>query len=434
MARWNILLILLIAGLAPLAVAMVAKTSLVQATGFGAAAVILIALLLHQDQPALTVGIPSAEHNTNDNRPSVYALLDTLPDPFLLIGPQERVLYANLAARAIYPGFEAGVLISTFVRHPEVLQTAALARQTGTRQTRRFTLQRPKARFIQLIAAPQPDGHIALIFIDETELYHAEHLRAGFLANVSHELRTPLASLSGYIETLQGHAKDDALAQEKFLAIMAGQADRMGRLIKDLLSLSRIEMDEHLAPTDTVDLAQVLTDVIDALSPIASNRNIALQCDMPAAPLPVTGDRDQLIQIIQNLIDNAIKYTPKGQKVMIRLIPQIKHASPRLKQEPLGDSAPRMPIVEASRSSERHYALLEIRDTGPGIEARHLPRLGGRFYRVEEGKASGHTGTGLGLAIVKHIVKRHQGSLHVQSKPGEGTVFSVALPLAQARP
>jgi two-component system, OmpR family, phosphate regulon sensor histidine kinase PhoR len=433
MARWNTLLIFLIAGLAPLAVAMVGKSSLVQAAGIGAAAVVLIAIMLQQGQPASSMNAPIAVRSNHDERPSAYALLDTLPDPFLLIGPQEKVLYANLAARAIYPGFETGILISTFVRHPEVLQTAALVRQTGTRQTSRFTLQRPKARFMQLIAAPRPDGHIALVFVDETELYHAEHLRAGFLANVSHELRTPLASLSGYIETLQGHAKGDAKAQEKFLAIMAGQADRMGRLIKDLLSLSRIEMDEHLPPTDTVDLAQVLTDVMDALSPIASGRNIVLQCNAPTTPIPVTADRDQLIQIIQNLIDNAIKYTPKWQKIVIHLTPDLPRSSPRFEQKPLGETAPCLPIVEPPRNTERHYALLEIRDTGPGIEARHLPRLGGRFYRVEEGKASGRAGTGLGLAIIKHIVKRHQGSLHVQSQPGKGTVFSVALPHAQAR-
>ncbi len=418
----------LIAGFAPLFLIGSVGAPVVAGLWVGLAAAVLVLLVLRVPLPPLVVP-SSQETEIEEQRPNqAEQVLGTLPDPVILIDEKDRVCFANAAAQAIYPGFESGVLLSVFVRHPEVLALAARARKKGGPHALRFALRRPAPRFLRVVALTLGDGQYALVFQDETELHHAEHLRAGFLANVSHELRTPLASLSGYIETLSGHAKDDAQARDKFLGIMADQAGRMGRLIDDILSLSRIEMDEHQVPRDHVDLNAVIIDVVDALAPVAKGRDVTLFVDLPDIPVPVIGERDQLIQIVQNLIDNAIKYTPRGKKVEIILTGKTDRQSPDFVRKAMGDTAPRLHIVEAPRSGVQDFAMLRIRDSGPGIDDQHLPRLGERFYRVEDGKTAERSGTGLGLAIVKHIVNRHRGALSVQSKPGLGTVFTVALP------
>ncbi len=354
--------------------------------------------------------------------------LERLPVPVLVIAAQERVVFANDAARALFGGHEPGVLLPALIRHPQALAAVRRAASTGRQHDARFAMGRPDERFMRLLALPLPDRRLLLMCSDETQLHRAEHMRAGFLANASHELRTPLASLSGYIDTLRGHARNDAAAQARFLDIMAGQAGRMGRLIDDLLSLSRIEMDEHLPPSAVVDLGAVIRDVRDALRPIAKADSVVLDLALPEEPVAITGDRDQVVQMVQNLVDNAIKYSAPGSRVQISL----RCTSTAMQDKALGETAPRLHIVTAPRTSGTAWAVLQVRDSGPGIAAEHLPRLGGRFYRVEEGKSGTRTGTGLGLAIVKHIVARHQGGLSVESLPGTGTVFTVALAQAPA--
>jgi two-component system phosphate regulon sensor histidine kinase PhoR len=237
---------------------------------------------------------------------------------------------------------------------------------------------------------------------DVTALRRAEEMRADFVANASHELRTPLASLVGFIETLLGPARDDEEARIRFLGIMRDQAARMSRLIQDLLSLSQIEMRAHERPSEPVALAPLLRDTAAALQPQAGARNITLQLDLDESLPAVRGARDELLQVFQNLIDNAIKYGRPDTAVEIHL-----------------------------RRRDQDWLEIAVRDHGEGIPRDHLPRLTERFYRVDSARSRDLGGTGLGLAIVKHILNRHRGRLVIESEVGEGSIFSVRLPIVR---
>jgi two-component system phosphate regulon sensor histidine kinase PhoR len=254
---------------------------------------------------------------------------------------------------------------------------------------------------------PSRGGPLVLVQLrDLTPMRRAERMRVDFVANASHELRTPLASLLGFVETLQGPAKNDTAARERFLEIMRTQANRMARLIDDLLSLSRIEQRVHLTPATPVDLATIVRQVADALAPLAADRGVEIALDMPDRPLLVLGDRDELIRVAENLVENAIKYGGSGGRVEVALAAR-------------GE--------EPGRPAE---AVLTIRDHGPGIPTEHLPRLTERFYRVDVADSRDKGGTGLGLALVKHVVLRHRGRLDIASTPGEGALFTVTIPRA----
>jgi two-component system phosphate regulon sensor histidine kinase PhoR len=243
-----------------------------------------------------------------------------------------------------------------------------------------------------------------MTFHDLTPLRRVEEMRADFVANASHELRTPLAALSGFIETLQGSARDDAKARERFLAIMREQAHRMARLIDDLLSLSRIELNAHRRPDTPVDLVPIVRQVVDSLETLARDRGVAVNVEAANA-LTVLGDRDELVRIFENLVENALKYGAPGKRVDIKL--------------------------GASMSAENEpEAQVSIRDYGPGIAPEHLPRLTERFYRVDVKESRAQGGTGLGLALVKHILNRHRGRLTIESAPGAGASFTIHLPTA----
>jgi two-component system phosphate regulon sensor histidine kinase PhoR len=229
-------------------------------------------------------------------------------------------------------------------------------------------------------------------------------MRADFIANASHELRTPLAALLGFIETLQGTARDDATAREKFLAIMQGQATRMARLIDDLLSLSRIELNAHLQPNTPVDLAPIVRQVVDGLQTLARDRGVEIKVSVSPDPLTVLGDRDELIRALENLVENALKYGAVGKRVdIIAMRGQTRAGTPE--------------------------ARMAVRDYGPGIPSEHLPRLTERFYRVDVADSRAQGGTGLGLALVKHVLNRHAGKLTIESTLGAGATFTMHLPL-----
>jgi two-component system phosphate regulon sensor histidine kinase PhoR len=232
-------------------------------------------------------------------------------------------------------------------------------------------------------------------------------MRADFVANASHELRTPLAALSGFIETLQGSARDDAKARERFLAIMQDQARRMARLIDDLLSLSRIELNAHRRPDTAVDLVPIVRQVVDGLETLARDRGVTVQVEAADA-LMVPGDRDELIRLFENLIENALKYGAAGKRV---------------------DITPRQAVTLDGEPE----AQIAVRDYGPGIAPEHVPRLTERFYRVDVRESRAQGGTGLGLALVKHILNRHRGRLSIASMPGAGATFTVHLPMAVPR-
>jgi two-component system phosphate regulon sensor histidine kinase PhoR len=231
-------------------------------------------------------------------------------------------------------------------------------------------------------------------------------MRVDFVANASHELRTPLASLLGFIETLQGPAKDDPKARERFLEVMRGQARRMTRLIDDLLSLSRIEMRLHLPPASAIDLKTVVVPMIETLKPLAAENGVTIAADLGAGSFRVLGDRDELLRVVENLIENAVKYGDTGERVDVSLS-----------------------RVDAPDGRGRQV-VLEVRDHGPGIAPEHLPRLTERFYRADAAQSRQKGGTGLGLAIVKHIVNRHRGQLAIESELGQGAAFKVVLPEA----
>jgi two-component system, OmpR family, phosphate regulon sensor histidine kinase PhoR len=342
------------------------------------------------------------------------AVLDHIPDPIILVDRRASVLGANRAARRLLPALKERQPLSLALRSPDALEALNTVLWTGEPRTvdlaQRVPLERRFEIQITALDAGRPDADetpsILLFFRDLTPAWRIERMRADFVANASHELRTPLASILGFIETLQGPARDDPAARERFLATMHGQAKRMARLIDDLLSLARIEMRAHLPITAEVDLQAVAAQVVDELTPLAQDRSVEIAQGASDGSFRVLGDRDELQRAVENVVENAIKYGESGRKIEVGL--------KRL------DDAGRKPAVE-----------LLVRDFGPGIAPEHLPRLTERFYRVDPTSSRQQGGTGLGLAIVKHIVSRHRGRLAIDSEPGRGTTVRIILP-AQA--
>ena len=409
----------------------------------GAAAAMLVVGLgwligVRASVPIRRVQPPPPEPGRSE--PPPYAsLVDALPDPVLVIAAHEpddlagrRFVLVNEAARDFLRiQAETGLLV-TVIRDPEVLEAVDIALfgdrsaeaiyEMGGAQDRVW-----RASAKPLEPAPNGDRRAMLVLRDETDIRRAERTRADFLANASHELRTPLASLGGFIETLRGHARTDEKVRDKFLGIMQAQAERMARLIDDLLSLSRIELNEHIAPQGEVDLALAVMDVVDSLGPIAADKGVRIDTDLPSPGLAIgVGDRDQIVQVIQNLIDNALKYSPAGSSVRVALETGLTAEAAAAPRAP---EAARMSLLTPDHAQDL-YGVLRVTDAGPGLAREHLPRLTERFYRVEGQKSGERSGTGLGLAIVKHIMNRHRGGLAVESVEGSGATFSVYFPLS----
>ena len=335
-------------------------------------------------------------------------IAEALPDPAILLNTAGQVLYCNAPARGLFASLREGSHISSVIRTPEFLDAVSAAPSRGRAVTVTYAERVPVGRRMAATVAPltrgsEPDSDILVLLRDLTEVERINQMRADFIANASHELRTPLASLRGFIETLQGTAKDDPKARERFLAIMAEQASRMTRLIDALLSLSRVEMNAHVPPSGRVDLNDVLDHVRDTLEPLARDSGGRLHVGRFPRPAIVRADRDELVQVFQNLVQNAFRYGVKGGQ--IRLEPR--------QAPPVGRQLGR-------------YAISVI-DQGPGIAPEHLPRLTERFYRIDVTASREKGGTGLGLAIVKHILNRHRGELAIASQPGKGSTFTVLL-------
>ena len=390
---------------------------------------------------------PGAPSPPSPYAAQTYALaLELAPNPVLLVSGDEpddmagrRILFANAEARELLRIEREGALLLSAVRHPSVLEAIDEALFGRTARVLNYETGGGQDRFWRVWTKPLPPNELhprlALVIMrDETDVRLNERMRADFLANASHELRTPLASLTGFIETLRGHARDDAVARERFLEIMSRQAERMARLIDDLLSLSRIELNEHIRPAGTCDLALAVADVMDALAPQVAAKAIQIVLDTPrAGQAEITGDRDQIVQVIQNLLDNAIKYAPRGGVVAMSVSSNLSlEQASAMRTGDLRQSAAnggRMSLLTPVRQSLERYAVLRVDDTGPGMAREHLPRLTERFYRVEGQKSGERMGTGLGLAIVKHIVNRHRGGFFVESAPEHGAAFSVYFPM-----
>ncbi len=360
------------------------------------------------------------------------ALHDAIPEALILIDGERRVTRTNAAAASLFGGAIQGRDLEAVLRAPIVLDAVDEAFERapgGSAEEVDFLLPGSVDRYfsgrVVRLPAPTAYGDALLIAVFEmTAIRRAEQMRADFVANVSHELRTPLATLVGFIETLRGPAKDDAAARERFLAIMNEQANRMARLVRDLLSLSRIEENEHTPPTAKVDIAPLLSAAGDLLAFQARAKEIEIVFDVAPGLPAVVGDADQLAQVFQNLIDNALKYgRPKSR---VRIATQlVRPPDPAAVLRPLPSGA----RLVGKLSAERMVAIA-VADEGEGIARDHLLRLTERFYRIDAGRSRQLGGTGLGLAIVKHIVNRHRGALAIDSEPGRGSVFTVYLPVA----
>ena len=348
------------------------------------------------------------------------SLMEAIGDPLLVLSADRMVASANGAALGLFGARIAGRELAAVLRQPEVLAAADAVLAGGGPRTLAYTSPVPVERVFEVDIAPLPgpgDGErggagdpAALVRLhDITKIKRAEQMRADFVANASHELRTPLSALAGFIETLSGPARDDPDARERFLGIMAQQAERMSRLVQDLLSLSHIELDEHTPPRQRCDLRQIIGTVIAVLELRARDREMAIALDGPDDLPEVPGDPEQLTQVFQNLLANAITYGRTGTEVSVQIRP-------------------------ASTAGIARGVAVSVRDRGEGIPGEHLPRLTERFYRVDPARSRALGGTGLGLAIVKHIVNRHRGRLTVESQVGEGSVFTVFLPAAPDLP
>src|SRR5262245_8620517 len=372
--------------------------------------------------------IPWRLHNTAASRDdvrrinpvesaAVAAVVSGMPDPAVLLDRAGRVIHLNAAAAQLAPALRKNELAQFALRSPEIV--TALREAIATTQPRRATYldQVPVDRWMELVITPVPvptrfggaDKCMLMTFHDLTPLRRVEEMRADFVANASHELRTPLAALSGFIDTLQGPAKEDPRARERFLGIMQAQAKRMARLIDDLLSLSRVELSAHVRPDTLVDLVPIIRQVVDGLEPLARERQVEIEVDLPERPVSIAGDREELLRVCENLIENALKYGASGGKVIVSLSATKAGA---------GDAAPEYRVM--------------VRDFGPGIAPEHLPRLTERFYRVDVGDSRAQGGTGLGLSLVKPILARHRGRLLIESVPKNGATFTACFP--QLRP
>ena len=357
-------------------------------------------------------------------RDELERAFDTLPEPLLLLDADRNIVRANRAAAALLGGEPAGRHIAASLRNPALIEAVeqTIAGQGG--RDIEFTLPAPVERTFRARVEPLPQpregGAAALLaLVDFTAVRRTDQMRADFVANASHEIRTPLATLMGFIETLQGSARDDAEARERFLAIMDQHGRRMARLVEDLLSLSRIEMNEHTPPTETVPLPPLLAHVRNTLAWQADKRGVSVAIDAEDGLPPVIGDGDELTQLFLNLVDNAIKYgAPQG--------------SVRIEARRAPAAAPDAPAAAGLVAGNGGAVSVSVIDRGAGIPRAHLPRLTERFYRVDKARSRELGGTGLGLAIVKHIVNRHRGGLAIDSTPGEGSTFTVYLQRAAA--
>lgn len=339
----------------------------------------------------------------------IEQVLRGLPAPTLAVDSHARVIAASPAARALLDGDPLDRPFVTVFRQPAV--NDALDRVLGgaPREVVTVTLAAQGREFpCDFTVLPMDPGLGRGAFVtltDGSRLEQTERMRRDFVANVSHELRTPLTALLGFIETLRGPARNDAAARDRFLSIMEREAGRMNRLVADLLSLSRVEADERRRPAEGLDLSLIVRGVAATLSGTAQAAGVRIVTEGVDRPARVTGDQDQLVQVFQNLVENAVKYGASGGVVILRLT-----------------AVPHEPVLRGPAWA------VAVEDKGEGIDPLHLPRLTERFYRVDAHRSREQGGTGLGLAIVKHIVNRHRGRLRIESERGQGSRFTVILP------
>ena len=339
---------------------------------------------------------------------SVRYILNGLTLPVFVVDPQSKISFMNKAAKLRYVNAEKGQAFSDVITSKKCNKALNDVLNGSANGTANVTLQEVvptsfRVSLSRLDSDSDPRPSCVLSFEDVSHIQEAEQMRHDFVANVSHELRSPLTALTGFVETMQGAASNDPEARHRFLGMMANEADRMGRLIGDLLSLSRLQAGERVAPTDNVNMSRLLKSVTSSLGGLAERRDITLNLDFTDDLPMVIGDNDELTQVFQNVVENAIKYSAKGSEVR---------------------------IFCDSNTSDSRYLCINVQDAGDGIDPTHIPRLTERFYRVDKGRSRAQGGTGLGLAIVKHILIHHRGWLKITSALGRGSTFTVNLPVA----
>ena len=338
----------------------------------------------------------------------LYTAYSALDMPVFVLDGSAAVRFQNDPAVHVFGEFPTGAHVSAKLRSPGLLDMVRDAIASGLPNQIEHTERVPNEQIFQVRIAPldvstlqtkatgSSQPFYILSFRDISETRRIDRMRSDFVANASHELRTPLASVRGFIETLQGPARDDPKVHERFLGIMLEQVTRMTRMVDDLLSLSRLELKAQISPVDKVELGPLLGHVRDALMPLARDLDVTINLQIPEGQILVSGDHDELTEVFENLIENACKYGQDGKNVDVWIT-----------------NAPGKPVE------------VMVRDYGPGIPEEHLPRLTERFYRVNVEASRSKKGTGLGLAIVKHILTRHRARLMVKSELGKGTTFTV---------
>ncbi len=342
--------------------------------------------------------------------PIVESVADAMQAPTVLLDRKSNVVHRNPAAIQTFPQLGSGVPLTYTFRQPALLEALARARRDAEPQVVELQQGAPGPVWYAVSITPfSPPGlppddaqRYLVSFTNMTEQRRTETMRVDFVANASHELRTPLTSVVGFIDTLLGPAAEDPEARKKFLGIMRVQAERMSNLIEDLMSLSRIEMRQHVRPTGSADLRPLLQTVVEGLHNQISESGIDLRLELDKGDTRITGDQDELYEVFENLLDNAVKYGASGGRVDLTL--------------------------RAVDDTPGFAFQVTVQDYGEGIEPEHVPRLTERFYRVDAESSRKKKGTGLGLAIVKHIVSRHRGQLAIRSAPGEGMRVDVLLP------
>ena len=346
-------------------------------------------------------------YNTKITYQVVKGLLNILPSPYILIDRNGRLTFINAEAKSIVPDSQIGSHISNVFRSPVFLSAVENAILKDKEKILSFEIETPQFRqlkahifFISSSKIPNSFNDIFIQFTDESTHIRSEKIRTDFVANASHELRTPLTSIMGYIETLQGHAKKDVKMQKVFLDLMNKQAGKMERLISDLMSLSRLEIDELKPISSTCSVKEIIEELVNSLKPLSVDNNVSLSFKIPKKFSSVIGDPSQLRQLFSNLIENAIKYSGKKSKVNIYI----------------------------SKEKNKDMFGVVVEDNGHGIAPEHLSRLTERFYRANSSAEIEKEGTGLGLSIVKHILIRHRGKLQIDSKLGKGSKFIAWLP------
>ncbi len=335
------------------------------------------------------------------------SIVNAMPYPAMLLNSKSQIVKANDAAEALFERSLNDIYLVRVLRHPEALAMVSEAIQDNQMNSGRVALTFQTQRTYEVTVAPagEPLSDLYLMTLaDISAEIQAERARSTFVANVSHELRSPLTSLIGMVETLRGPARDDQAAQDRFLALMHDETQRMSRIVMDLLSLSKFEAQEHIVPSDRVDILEVITrttSALEASDPDYPGR-IKIECDDPIAP--IRGDADLLIEVFQNLLENALRYSPPNSAIDVKISRR-----------------------QSKRSGAQRGIQISVQDYGDGIEGAHIPRLTERFYRVDKGRSRQMGGTGLGLAIVKHIINRHRGRMVIDSELGKGTCVTVYL-------